>query len=159
MSTIDLGIGECSAGDSFAGFGEPAQLNSLAGKLFLDNQKNQKNAVAIDPNNGRVLRDPDNGFHKGMNATQQMVYLALRMLEGSSAQKSLGIKSPPKTISPATPAQIVENVRKALQSLVLRRLVKINSVDVQIVKQNGIQYVVQWTDLTSNEKNTSKFNL
>lgn len=159
MTTVDLGIGECSAGDSFAGFGEPAQLNSLDGKLFLDSEKNQKNAALIDPETKRMVRDPMNAFHCGMNATQQMVYLALRTAEGSSAQRNLGIAKGPKNIGPSTPAKIEEIVRKALQSLVLRRLIAIEKIKVEIVKQNAIEYLVQWKDLTSNEKNISKFNL
>lgn len=155
----DLGAGECGAGSSFFGYGEPYTQNSTAGKVFLDANGRQRNAALINPNTGDIVRDMTTGIHMGMDSVAQMVYLALRTIKGSSVISSFGIEFKFKTISNTTVQKVKEAVQAALQDLVLRQLIEITEITVNRAKVTGIEYTVKWKNLTNGETNTQNFQV
>ncbi|MDI3282108.1 hypothetical protein [Polyangium sp. 15x6] len=153
-----LGLGACSAGSTGAGVGEAYGLNSSAGQLYLDDQRVQQNAAAIDTVTGDLVRDPQTGMHRGMESVAQQVYLALRTLRGSSVVKNLGFAFKFRVISETTAQKVRDAVNEALKDLVLRRLISVERIDVERVKVTAISILVVWKNLTNGETNTTRFS-
>jgi len=153
----DLGFGLAPFGLAPFGYGEPARVDSTAIKLYLDDKGRRRNAAEINTVTGDYIRDPQTGIHRGMDSVAQQVYLALRTLQGSAIIQSLGIRMVVKVISDTTQQKIKDAVHEALSSLVSRNLVKVDSVTVERIKITGIRVIVQWTNLTNGETDSSRW--
>lgn len=154
-----LGLGACPLGSTPIGFGIYTSLNSTAGKLYQDNDGIIRNAEKINIETGQVEYDQETGIPKGMDSVQQMVYLALRTVQGSSIIPTFGLKFNLKTINSSTKQKIQQAVEGALANLVSRRLIEIVEITVDRIKLNAIFYQLKWKNLTNNETTLDKFEL
>ena len=153
----NLGIGAAPFGSSAFGFGSPVKQNSTSALLYQGPDGSRKNAAEINTVTGDIVRDAQTGIHKGMDAVQQQVYLALRTLKGSAIVQTLEIAFKVKVISETTAQKIKQAVNEALSDLVTRQLVRVDSVTSERIKVTGIRVIVQWTNLTNGETNTSRW--
>lgn len=153
----DTGIGLAPMGSSPLGYGSPSQTNSTTAKLYLASDGTRRNAASIDTVTGDFQRDPTTGIHLGMDGVQQQVYLALRTLKGSSIVLNLGLSFKMTTLSETTARKVEESVRSALSDLVTRQLVRVDKVTAERVKITGLLVIVNWTNLTTNETNVSRW--
>jgi hypothetical protein len=154
----DAGIGRAPLGSSSFGYGAPTRASSTSAKLYLDERGVLRNAAAVDAVTGDLVRDPLTGIHRGMNSTQQQVYLAVRTIKGSSIVQRLGILTKVKVITDTTAQKVRSEVNTALADLVSRGLITVGTIDVQRVRATGIRVHVYWTDLTNGETNVEKWD-
>ncbi len=153
----DVGIGLAPLGSSSLGFGAPTKLNSTTAKLYLSQGLQRRNAAGLDTVTGDVKRNAVTGIHEGMDGVEQQVYLAVRTIQGSSVVSSLGISFKMTVISDTTARKVEDAVRLALSDLVTRLLVRVDKVTVERVKMTGLRVIVLWTNLTTGEKNETRW--
>ena len=153
----DLGFGRAPLGSSAFGYGSPSVSNSTSAQVLLDEFGSKRNAMKIDTVTGDFVRNADTGIHLGMDSVQQQVYLALRTLKGSAVIQTLGIAFKITTLSETTEQKVKEAVADALSQLTARSLIRIDNVEAKRVKMTGLSVAVTWSNLTTNEKNISRW--
>lgn len=151
ISSPYLGAGFAPAGFSPGGYGTPATQSEPTRQDFIIDEGPYAGLVGdvrlLDPIT-QDYRMNDNGYFVGGIGIQQMVYLALLTVKGSSLDSSLGQSySNVKVIGTNFQQSITNEVNNALSNLVNSKKITINTVNV--VKQNNMLRIdVRWTDLT-----------
>ena len=147
-----LGAGLCRAGTSKAGYGDPTQVSARRRTIWKDENNTQGQVRLIDTATGDYKFSSD-GLIVGGNGIEQMVYLALVTVKGTSAVRSLGQNfSNIRTLRDNVQSEIQEEVRLALDNLVEQKKISIENVFVDKFPDNPsrIRILIQWKDLTAN---------
>lgn len=133
-----------------AGVGTPAVGTANAGSVMRNaNDGSIANARSIDPGTRQYVID-SNGRITGTTSTRQLVQLAVSTTLGSSAVKQLGNDiSRIDRITDNFARRVSDVFTKALAPLVTRKLIAINSIDVQQVQGSRAYALIKWTDLSS----------
>jgi len=136
-----------SFGNNYAGYAVPSPSSANTNVLISNNNKPGQTRF-IDPNTGDYVFD-DNGRIVGGNAIQQMVYLAIKTIRGSSAVADLGQSfSNVKTIGANYITLVKNEVNKSLKYMIDNKLIQL--IDV-VVNQQGTQAQIQikWKDIAT----------
>lgn len=151
---MSAGFGKAKFGSSHSGFGTPSTLNSSVAKTLINEQGLQGDCPKIDPLTGDFVLDA-NGNPIGDKSINQMVYLAFRTLYNSSGVLNFGfdINTTDYTINDTAKLRVKLSVMNASKHLTKAGLINIVSVDVQKVTATGLQILIQWMDLSTNEIN------
>ena len=150
------GFGVAPFGTSPFGYGNPALADPNVGKVFKKTDSSVGNNRFIDPSTRDYSIDVDTGRIVGQDAMQQMVYLALVTVRGSSAVTDLGQGfTSIKQINQNVEAQITNEVNTALQILTRNKQIFLNDVFVQIDANKVARIHVVWTDTSKNVQITT----
>lgn len=152
-----LGAGFAHAGLSAAGFGLPATAFAASGVPFPSPVTGLPLACRnIDPVTQEYTFDA-NGRAQGMTQAQQLVTLAMRTVQGSSAQYSLGQGfTDGLDIDDNYVQRKTAQVNNALAGIVNAGLIRVTSVTVQRFGQSGVYIQVAWVDLSTGVAQTSQ---
>ena len=144
------GAGIQPAGLSPAGVGTPAIGTANAGTVMRNvTDGTIANARSIDPGTRQYVFDV-NGRVTGVSSTRQLVQLAVSTTLGSSAVKQLGTDiSRVDRITENFARRVSDVFSNALAPLVARKLIAINSIDVQQVQGSRAYALIKWTDLST----------
>lgn len=148
-----LGAGISTFGTGVAGIGNPSQATVITRRVYLDKFNNPGNVKFIDPKTGDYLFNED-GTLQGGDGMEQMVYLALVTVRGSSVVRNLGQNySELRTIPDNFESLIREEIKIALSDLTENGLIRLDSVDVirNINNLQRLEILIRWTDLTTNQ--------
>lgn len=143
------------------GPGTPAVAPALGGKTLTDPSTGQQlGSRKIDPTTGQYVIDPSTGRIAGMTNAQQLVYLATRTRKGSSALQGLGqTLADIERIGAGFEKRVDTILRDAVQTLVDRGIITVDSVDVQKVKTPDGRTVVfvnlRWRDVSTGQPETT----
>lgn len=157
MSTTPYrGFGLAPFGLSPYGYGSPALANPNIGLIFKKQDNSIGSSRLIDPATRDYKVDPTTGRMLGMDDMQQMVYLALVTVKGSSTVALLGQSfTSIKIITQNIEAQIDNEVRRALEKLTQKKLITIDNVFVEVDEHNVARIHVVWTDTSKNVQVTT----
>jgi hypothetical protein len=157
-----LGLGFAPLGTSLAGFGVPDTAVISKPRVFIKADGTQGNAALLQPNDeGKLDYVLDaSGQKVGADSVPMMVLLALKTALGSSIDGTLGLDVSEMRQFTGNSAQAADAaVRKALASLVARRLISVLSVTFEREGQNACLLFVSWMDLSNGEKNITSLLL
>jgi hypothetical protein len=149
-----LGAGFAPFGTSSAGFGSPSTTNPFNKTILIDDFGVPGQTRFIDPTTGDYKFN-SNGRLVGGNGIQQLVYLALLTVRGSSAMENLGQSfSNVKTMGTNYITLVKNEVNKALKDLIDQK--KISLIDVNVTRLNNTSRIdIKWKDLASGTDLTS----
>lgn len=155
MSTPDVGAGFAPAGFSPAGWGTPATATPPGGIVFRDPATGQSlSCRRIDPTTGQYVLDAS-GRVLGMTTAQQLMYLAMKTVKGSSAYAVLGQTiSTIQDITSGITRVITDIVTDATADIVAAKLVVIDAVTVAPIGTTGEFVTVSFTDLETSLEQT-----
>jgi hypothetical protein len=139
------------------GSGTPAVAQDgggLALKNFTSGE--QDGSRRIDPLTKDYVLDATTGRIKGMNDTQQLVYMAVATTKGTSAMQSLGQELMLiQRITSNFARRVDSTLRAAVQHIVDRKLIEVVGTQVDVVRPGVARVLLQWRDLASgNEEET-----
>jgi len=154
--TGNLYLGQSGLGSSQYGYGSPASINSTTAKLFRKVDGTYGNVAKTNPNTGDYVLDA-NGNNVGDDSVNQMVFLALRTIKNSSSVANFGFDFKAKVISDSAELKIKLAVNDTLKNLITKKLIILNSVEVNRATVSGLEITVKWTNTSSSEQNTFKF--
>lgn len=156
--TAIKGFGNCGFGAVGVGVGAMPSSGAATAKIFKLADGSQGGAPYLDPSTKDYVLD-DHGNALGQAAVPNMVALALSTLRGSAAVASFGIDlSQLDVFRTDTQNRARTIVADALKPLTTKRLVLVTSVRVERPKDAALVLVVNWTDLTSGARETTRIN-
>jgi phage baseplate assembly protein W len=150
FGTVPLGVGPY-------GVGTPATAtDTSAGKIYRDEKTGDSlGSRKIDTRTRQYVFD-SYGRIVGMPDVAQLVQIALSTTKGSSVIAGLGHElSSIEDFTTSHAEQVRSTIERALGDLIKRKLVRLNSVDVQRFNQSGAVITVKWTDLTTQREEES----
>ena len=137
------------------GYGSPALANPNIGLIFKKSDNSVGSNRFIDPSTRDYVIDPDTGRLVGQDAVQQLVYLALVTVKGSSAVTGLGQSFTSIQVKTENIDVIIKNeVNLALNKLITQKLITLNDVFIEFVNGAALIRVV-WTDTSQNKQITT----
>lgn len=141
------------------GVGTPAVLPTSSGRvLTVLGTGEQSGARLIDPITRDYVIDA-NGRCVGMDAVQQLVYLAVATSKGTSAMRSLGQELKQiKRITSNFEKRVDETLRAAVQHIVDRGLIEYVGTSVRIVEKPGGKLAsihLRWRDVSTGKEDTT----
>lgn len=144
------GVGIQPAGLTPAGVGTPSVGTANMGVVMRSATDGTiANARNIDPGTRQYVIGT-NGRITGMTSTRQLVQLAVSTTLGSSVVKQLGNDlSRVDRITDNFARRVSDVFTIALASLVARKLIAINAIDVQQVQGSRAYALIKWTDLST----------
>ncbi len=156
MSTTPFrGFGLAPFGLSPYGYGSPALANPNVGLIFKKTDNSIGSNRFINPETRDYMIDEDTGRLVGQDAVQQLVYLALVTVKGSSAVTNLGQSFTSIQVKTQNVDIIIKNeVNLALKKLIDKKQITLNDVFVEFVNGAALIRVV-WTDISQNKQVTT----
>lgn len=149
------GFGAQPFGGSPYGVGEPDTGEAPGGSVLRDPATGESTGSRrIDP----VTRDyvlDENGRALGMSDVQQLVFIAVATLKGSSAMKALGQSiSEIKVIDAGIERQIAAMLTTALAHLTGPKLIEIVSITVKKLHPGAVHTRLCWRDISAQTDHT-----
>lgn len=154
-STPYRGFGLAPFGLAPFGYGSPTIANPNIGLIFKKTDNSIGGGRFIDPVTRDYAIDSETGRLVGQDSVQQLVYLALVTVKGSSAVTNLGQSFTSIQLKTENIDVIIKNeVNLALKKLITQKLITLNDVVVDFV--NGAARIrVVWTDISQNKQVTT----
>jgi hypothetical protein len=145
-----LGMGACPMGSSLFGYGTTPAAPAATAALLVKLDGSQGDAALIDTQTGDYVLDAF-GNKVGDSSVNQMVYLALATVLGSSAVQTMGLAPLGGVITAGTIQQAKNAIAAALKPLTDLNLIVILSIDVGRFNASGIQRRVRWQTVTTGQ--------
>jgi hypothetical protein len=154
MTTTFTGAGLSQFGTSYAGYGTPTTTNPVNKTILIGNYGIAGQTRFINPITGDYEFNA-NGRIIGGNGIQQLVYLALVTVRGSSAMLTLGQSFTNIQVIGSNYITFVKGeVNKALKDLIDQK--KIELVDVTVDTSNTTSRIrIKWRDLATGTELTN----
>jgi hypothetical protein len=147
------GFGSQPLGSTPYGLGTPASAPIPGGAVLRNPATNASTGSRrIDPKTGDYVLD-DSGRILGMSDTQQLVFMAVLTVRGSSAMATLGHRLDDiETMGSSFEREVEATYQEALADLVARRLIEIVAIDVRRLHPGAAYIKVRWRDVESAEE-------
>lgn len=147
------GAGAAPAGLAYAGFGASSATPPVPQSYALP-------AVAIDTVQ-RDYRFDSNGNRLRMSSAQQLVFLALCTVRGTSGVSNLGMDALPTVISERTKSLVTEAAERALAPYTRANPPLIRVVSIAVTRPTASSYrlAVTWRDTTDDYETTTEVPL
>lgn len=157
-----IGFGMSPFGTAPFGFGSVVQANPNVGRVFGKANNSVGSGKFINPETRDYQMDPNTGRLIGQDSAQQLVYLALITVKGTSIVTGMGQEfSTIKTVSDDFLVKATNLVKASLKLLIDTRVIVLNEVKIDLVNNKATdpnraaRIRIFWTDIAQNAQFTN----